>query len=54
MSEFYDRISQMEPLLPSPMPERLKELAIELIRLSTQLGAMLPRITRLSVLELFR
>lgn len=44
----------MEPLMPSPIPEKLQELALEVIRQAAGLGLMLHPITRLSLAESFR
>lgn len=51
---FYNNISQMEPLLLSPIPEEIEALALEVIRQSAKLGAMLHPITRQTLIELFR
>jgi Fic family protein len=52
--QFYRNVSQMEPMLPSPIPKHLAELAIELTRQSGALGSILHPFTRIGVIELLR
>lgn len=55
MSDYlYSKITQMEPLLISPISQELEALGMEVIRQSAKLGGMLHPITQESIVELFR
>jgi Fic family protein len=54
MADFYNNITQMEPLLPLPCPRELHDLSVEVIRKSAQLSAMLHPLTRRGVRDLLR
>lgn len=52
---FYQHINQMEPMMPSePLPNGLEDMALEIIRESAKLGAMIHPITRGELAKLFR
>lgn len=50
----YNKISQMEPLFPSPQDASLNDLTIEVIRRSAALSTSLHPITRMALVELVR
>ncbi len=54
MSKFYQHPSAMEPLLPLPLPQVLEDLAVTIIRQSSELGSRLNPLTRLALVELLR
>lgn len=54
MNTFYTKVTQIEPLMPSPISGKLEELALLVVRESARLGGMLHPITRNAIVELFR
>lgn len=54
VDHFYQNINQMDPLMPSPVPMHLEELAVTLLQKSAILGSVLHPITRIGMLALFR